>query len=168
MAMNPRKSLEKKETPQKMEIWDPFSEMRPFGSMMSRLFENLGEGRSFPYLGMQLEGGRATWFPAVNVQATEKEYLFTADVPGLQKGNIGVEIEGGILKISGERKTEKEEKGKNYLRREQVEGRFDRSFSLPDDAATQGVKAEYKNGILTVRLPRSEEKKVKSVKVNIE
>jgi HSP20 family protein len=132
-------------------------EMTSLQRTMSRLFG-----------GFDLEGGRAGYFPAVDVAETEKEYVFTADVPGLQKDDVHVEVDKGLLKIRGERKEHKEEKGKNFLRKEHFYGSFNRIFPLPADAKTDNVKADYKNGVLTVRVVRAEELKPKSVKIDVQ
>ena len=166
--MAEKKEIARKEVSPGWGLWDPFEELSGWQRAMSRLFGDVFNGGRLRELGFDLEGGRAGWFPAVDVEETDKEYLFTADIPGLEKDDVNVEVEKGLLKIRGERKEEKEEKGKNFLRKEHFYGRFDRSFPLPADAKTEDVKADYKKGVLTIHVPRAEELKPKTVKVNIE
>lgn len=165
---------EKKEIAKREEVrpswalWDPFQEMSGLQRAMSHMFGDFFNGGRFKDWGFDLEGGRAGWFPAVDVEEKDKEYVFTADVPGLQKDDVNVEIDKGLLKIRGERKEDKEEKGKNFLRKEHFYGSFNRVFPLPTDAKTDDVKADYKNGVLTIRVARAEELKPKSVKINVQ
>ena len=158
----------RKESRPSWALWDPFTEVRGLQRAMSHLFGDYFNGGRFSDWGFDLEGGKAGWFPAVDVQETDKEYVFTADVPGLSKDDVNVEVEKGLLKIRGERKEDKEEKGKNYLRKEHFYGSFNRNFPLPADAKTEDVKADYKNGVLTIRVARTEELKPKSVKINVQ
>jgi HSP20 family protein len=106
--------------------------------------------------------------PAIDVQQTDKEYTLKADLPGVEKKDISVQVRDNILTVSGERKSEKEEKGKNYLRREHSYGSFSRSLSLPNDVKTSEIKAAYKDGVLSLKIPRVEGAKPHNVKVEIE
>ena len=160
--MTEKKEIAKKEGP------DPFEEMRGFRHALSHLFGDFFNGGRLADWALDLDGGRASWFPAVNVEETDKEYVFTADVPGLQKDDLNVEVDKGLLKIRGERKESKEEKAKGYIRKEQFYGSFNRAFALPNDAKTDDVKADYRNGVLTIRLARAEALKPKNVKINIQ
>src|SRR5438445_7792369 len=105
--------------------------------------------------------------PVADVTKDEKEYLIKAELPELKKEDVKVTVENGVLTISGERKFEKEEKKKKYHRVERGYGSFVRSFSLPDDADANKVKAEFKNGMLTIHLPKNEKAKPKQIEVNV-
>ncbi|OVE75528.1 hypothetical protein BVX98_07370 [bacterium F11] len=147
-------------------FWDPFNAMKDFQSSFTDLFDRFW-GRS-PFVNMthDMDGGSA-WMPAVDVESTDKDYSFSVEVPGLSKEDVHVDVQDGVLKIAGERKTEKEEKKKNFLRKEQFYGTFSRSFSLPSDAKADGIQANYKDGILKVTVPRSEEAKPKRIDVKV-
>jgi HSP20 family protein len=90
-----------------------------------------------------------------------------ADLPDLQEKDIDVRVENNTLTIRGERKFEKEVSEDNYLRVERAYGSFMRSFSLPNTVKTEGIRAEYRNGALTVRMAKREESKAKQVKINV-
>lgn len=108
------------------------------------------------------------WTPAVDILETENELVVKADLPNVDMKDIHVEIENGTLTLKGERKFEKEEKETGYHRIERSYGSFARYFSLPDTVEADKVKAEYKNGVLTVTLPKKEIAKPRSIKVQVE
>jgi HSP20 family protein len=144
--------------------WEPLREMEDFQNRLSTLFgrplrRTNGHGRE--------EITLADWMPLADITEDEKEYLIKAELPELKKEDVKVTVENGVLTISGERKFEKEEKKKKYHRVERGYGTFMRSFTLPDDADGNKVKAEFKNGLLTVRLPKSEHAKPKQIEVNV-
>jgi HSP20 family protein len=109
----------------------------------------------------------AEWSPLVDITEDEKGYLIKAEVPDVKKENIKLTVQDDVLTISGERKSEKEEKGKKYHRVERTYGSFMRSFTLPEDADGSKVSAEYKDGMLNVHLPKSEMAKPKSIEVKV-
>lgn len=109
----------------------------------------------------------ADWAPTADISEDENEYVIKAELPELKKEDVKVTVENGVLTISGERKFEKEEKNKKYHRVERAYGRFARSFALPGDADASKVKAEFKDGMLTVHLPKSEKAKPKQIEVKI-
>jgi HSP20 family protein len=139
--------------------WEPFRGISTLQDQVNRLFENSFDGRS--------ESSIASWAPAVDVHETENELVVTADIPGVNEKDVDVRVENNMLTISGERKTETNVKDDNYLRVERSYGSFSRSFSLPNTVNTEGIAAEYKNGVLSVRLPKREETKPRQVKVNV-
>jgi HSP20 family protein len=146
-------------------LWDPIRELEEMQNRLSSLL-----GRRLPLL---REGGEedftvTEWSPAVDIAEDDKEYIVKAELPGLNKENIKVSVEGGVLSIAGERKVEKEEKNKKYHRIERSYGSFTRSFTLPDDASGEKVNAEFKDGVLKVHLPKEEKAKSKSVEVKID
>ena len=109
----------------------------------------------------------AEWSPLVDISEDEKEYVVKAELPEMKKEDVKLTVQDNVLCISGERKSEKEEKGKKYHRIERAYGSFMRSFTLPEDADGTRVAAEYKDGILTVHVPKSEKAKPKSIEVTV-
>jgi HSP20 family protein len=109
----------------------------------------------------------ADWVPSVDVSETEGEYQIKAEIPDVKKENVKVTLEDGVLTIQGERRQEKDEKDKKYHRVERSYGSFVRSFTLPDLVDEEGVKAEFKDGILNLQLPKSEKAKPKAIEVKV-
>jgi len=144
--------------------WDPFKEMEDLQSRFVKLF-----GLAPPRLG---NGGKelmtvSEWAPLVDIIEDEKEYLVKADLPDVKKEDVKVIVENGVLTITGQRKSEKEEKDKKYHRVERSYGNFLRSFALPDGADGSKVNAEFKDGVLKVQLPKSEKVKPKAIEVKV-
>ncbi|RKY60288.1 MAG: Hsp20/alpha crystallin family protein [Candidatus Latescibacterota bacterium] len=108
------------------------------------------------------------WTPKVDVAETDDAVVVTAELPGMEKDDIKVSIENNVLTISGEKKQEKEEKDRTYHWSERVYGRFSRSFTLPARVDANKVKAVYKNGVLTLTLPKVEEAKPKQIEITTE
>jgi len=141
--------------------WEPFRGLNTLQEQVNRLFdEGLHRARTS-------QTDLATWSPAVDIYEAENELVVKADLPGLQEQDIDVRVENNTLTIRGERKFENEVSEENYLRVERAYGAFTRSFSLPNTINTEAIQAEYRNGTLTVRLPKREESKPKQIKVNI-
>jgi len=141
--------------------WELFRNVNSLQEQFSRLFDT-----SFP--GRSSESDLTTWAPAVDIQETENELMLKADLPGIEEKDIDVRIENNTLTIRGERKFEKQVNEDNYLRVDRSYGSFSRSFSLPNTINTEAINAEYKNGVLTVQMPKRAESKPKQVKVNVE
>ena len=109
----------------------------------------------------------AEWAPLVDIAEDDKEYLVKAELPEISRDQIKVTVENGMLVISSERKLEKEEKGRKFHRIERAYGRFVRSFGLPDDADPEKVKADFKDGLLTVHVAKSEAARPKQIEVKV-
>jgi HSP20 family protein len=109
----------------------------------------------------------AQWSPLVDITEDEKEYLIKAELPDIKKEDVRLTVENDVLAISGERKFEKEEKGRKYHRIERAYGSFVRRFSLSEDADARNVTADFKNGVLQVHLPKSVKAKQKAVEIKI-
>lgn len=109
----------------------------------------------------------AEWIPLVDITEDDKEYLITAELPEVKKEDVRVTVENGVLTISGERKFEKEEKNKKYHRVERSYGSFARTFALPDDGDAAKVNAEFKDGLLKVRVAKSEAARPKQIEVKV-
>jgi HSP20 family protein len=113
------------------------------------------------------ESALTTWAPAVDIYETPNELVVKADLPDVNEKDIDVRVENNLLTIRGERKFEKSVSEENYLRVERTYGSFSRSFSLPNTVNAEAIGAEYKNGVLTVTLPKREESKPRQVKVTV-
>jgi HSP20 family protein len=107
------------------------------------------------------------WTPLADITEDDKEYIVKTELPGMRKEDVKVTVENGVLTISGERKFEKEEKKKKYHRVERGYGTFMRSFSLPDDANFNKVNAEFRDGVLTVHVQKSERAQPKQIEVKV-
>jgi len=107
------------------------------------------------------------FMPRVDIVEDKEKLNLLVELPGMEKDEIKVLVEDGILTISGERKMENEEKDKNYIRTERFYGSFSRSFTLPDNLDSEKISADYKNGILNISLARAEKAKPKEIKVDI-
>ena len=142
--------------------WDPFRELESMSDRLNRVF-------SRPTLSTS---GRealtvADWLPTVDISETDSEYLIKAELPEVKKEDVKVTVENGVLTLQGERRQEKEEKGKKYHRVERSYGSFVRSFTLPESVDESAVKAEYKDGMLNLHLPKTEKVKPKSIDVKV-
>jgi HSP20 family protein len=109
----------------------------------------------------------AQWSPVVDITEDDREYLIKAELPEVKKEDVKVTVENGVLTLTGERKFEREEKGRKYHRVERAYGSFTRSFSVPEDADETKVSAEFKDGVLTVRLGKNEKARPKSIEVKV-
>jgi HSP20 family protein len=107
------------------------------------------------------------WAPVVDIQETEKEYLLKAELPEIAKEDVKVTIEEGVLTLQGERKQEKEEKGKKFHRTERSYGTFLRTFTVPEDADATKVAADFKDGMLRIHLPKTEKPRPKAIEVKV-
>ena len=140
--------------------WDPFRNFTAFQDQFNRMFESSVKGG-------QDNSTLKTWAPAVDIYETENELVLKADLPDVEEKDIDVRVENNMLTIRGERKLEESVKEDNYLRVERTYGSFSRSFSLPNTVNTEAIEASYKNGVLTVQLPKSAESKPKQVRINV-
>lgn len=148
--------------------WNPFREMDELHTRLNALV-----GRAFGRVPMRGESDTdeaitlSAWAPLVDISEDDKEYVIKAELPEVLKEELKVTVEDGVLTISGERKFEKQEKTRRYHRVERAYGSFARSFTVPDDADPARVHAEFKDGVLNVRLEKSEKAKPKSIEVKV-
>jgi HSP20 family protein len=143
--------------------WDPFRELE---ELQNRLIS----GRRLPLLKGDAdveELALTTFTPRVDIAEDDKEYVVNVELPGVKKEEVKVSIENGVLTISGERKTEKEEKGKKFHRVEQTYGTFLRSFTLPESSSGEKISADFKDGILKVHVPKEEKARTKAIEVKV-
>ena len=144
-----------------VDSWEPLQGLNTLQEQVNRLFEdNFTRSRSG-------QAELASWAPAVDIYETENELVVKADLPDVQEKDIDVRVENNTLTIHGERKFENDVHQDNYLRVERAYGTFTRSFSLPNTVHTEGIRAEYRNGVLSVRMPKREESKPKQIKISV-
>jgi len=122
--------------------------------------------RFFNNFNLNLEESDTVWTPRVDVSENEKEYTIVAELPGLKKEDIHVNVENGYLKILGEKKSEEKTEGKNYHQIERKYGKFERSFRLPKLVKSGEIKAKYENGVLMLSIPKSEQTVAKQIEIN--
>ncbi|MBS1840220.1 MAG: Hsp20/alpha crystallin family protein [Acidobacteria bacterium] len=139
--------------------WESFNRNAGLESQVSRIFGEL--------LGRTQESNLTTWAPAVDIFESEHELVVKADLPDVKPEELDIRVENNILTIRGERKFEKKVDEKNYLRVERSYGSFARSFSLANTVNSEAIKADYKDGVLTLTIPKREEAKPKQIKVNV-
>jgi HSP20 family protein len=141
---------------------DPFRELEEMSSRLNRFFAH-------PFA-RKLNGDGEDlmdWAPAVDISETDGEYLLKADLPEVNKADVKVDIVNGTLRVQGERKQEKEEKGRKYHRLERAYGRFERDLALPGDVDASKITAEFKDGVLRVHMPKSPEAKPTAIDVKV-
>ncbi len=141
--------------------FEPFRGLSNLHEQVNRLFnETISPGRGE-------ESALTIWAPAVDIYETQNELMVKADLPGMQEKDIDVRVENNLLTIRGTRQFEKNISEDNYLRIERSYGSFSRSFALPNTVSAESIHAEYKDGVLTVTLPKREESKPRQVKINV-
>ena len=142
---------------QPMSVW-PNQPLVQFHREIDRMFDNLWRNFGMPAVPAygQIQGQMADTIlkPSVNIAATDKEYTVTVEVPGVDRNEVTLELADNRLIIKGEKKSEKEDKGKQYYRVERSYGSFRRTLSLPEDADRDAIDASFKDGILTITMPR--------------
>ena len=144
--------------------WEPFKEMDDLQTQFAKYF---GLKPTRVANGDKEVMAVAEWAPSVDISEDDKEWIVKAELPEVKKEDVKVTVENNVLSITGERKFEKEEKNKKYHRIERSYGNFFRSFTLPNSVDGSKVNAEFKDGLLKVRLPKSESAKPKSIDVKV-
>lgn len=140
----------------------PMREMDLFSDRMNDIFGTT----FFPRLGVKDESGIGNWTPAVDIFEKNGKTTIKAELPGVDKKDVNVDVKEGVLTLSGERSYENEVKEENFYKKERAYGRFNRSFSLPEGLDPDMINAEFKDGILTIEMPQSKEKEPKKISVN--
>ena len=146
-------------------LWDPFRDLRDISERVNRAFAVDPSARQGADLGQSLTG--IDWAPSVNISETDKAYLIRADLPDVKKEDVSVKCEDRTLTLQGERKQHKAEDNERFHRVESSYGRFMRSFVLPEDADEAGIEATFKDGALSVRVPRSQQKPPKARQISV-
>jgi HSP20 family protein len=139
--------------------WDPGRELDSLQSDMNRLFDSFFGGRTPTGV------GNRRWMPAMDLVETDETLILRADLPGLGKDDVEIEVKDNVLTVSGERKTEHEEKAEGFYRAERAFGRFSRSLSLPEGIDADRVSASFDRGVLEVKIPKPEERKPHRVQI---
>ena len=143
--------------------WDPFRDLNLLQDRMNRLFDDAGRGWR-----ADEPAATTTWSPAVDIFETEGEIIVKAELPGMERKEITLHLENNVLSLRGERKFEKETKDENYHRIERSYGAFSRSFSIPATVDDENIRAEYKDGVLNIVLPKKEQARAKQIKIAAE
>jgi HSP20 family protein len=136
--------------------WDPYRELASMPDRFQRLFRRDRDE----------EISLGTWIPPVDIMEEKDRILLTAELPGFKENDIEVQMEGGVLTIRGERKSEAEKEGRKYHRVERVYGQFVRSFTLPNNVDREHIKATFDRGLLKIEMPKSEEAKPRQIKIS--
>ena len=145
--------------------WEPFRDLASLQDRMNRLFDesfrgiNRGAGEEDWALG--------AWAPAVDIYEKDGNIVLKAELPGLDPKDVEVRVENNILTLRGERKLDEEVQKDNYHRVERSYGNFTRSFTLPNVVDTEKIKAEFKDGVLRMTLPKKEEAKPKQISISV-
>lgn len=145
--------------------WDPFRDLLSLQERMNRLFEESFSKVKYPADESVFSG---TWIPPVDIYETEEEMVMKAEIPGMKKEDITIEVKDNILTLKGERKIQKNVKEENYHRLERNYGRFQRYFNLPFEVETDKIQAIYKDGVLEVTLPKAERIKPTQIEIKVE
>ena len=140
--------------------FEPFRGVTSLQGQINRLFSEAFDRTSE-------EGSLTPWAPAVDIYETEHELVVKADLPDVRPEDLDIRVENNILTIRGERKFEKKVAEDKYLRVERAYGSFSRSFSLANTVNTEAIKADYKDGVLALSIPKREEAKPKQIKVQV-
>ena len=141
--------------------WDPWQEIED-------MFDRYSRAVGMPRGGNQELATTSDWAPRVDIAETDKEFVIKAEIPEVKKEDVKVTVDNGVLTIRGERKQEKEEKGKKFHRVERRYGSFARSFTLPGNVDTTNIKASFKDGMLNLQIQKTEEVKSKAIHVKVE
>jgi len=144
--------------------WEPARELHTMQSELNRLFGTFFDS---PTPGNGRRAAVRSWIPAMDVVENDNEYVLRADLPGLSEGDVNVELDDNVLRISGERKSEHEERKDSYYRAERAYGRFSRSLTLPEGVSADGIKANFDNGVLEVRIEKPEQRKPQKVAISV-
>ncbi|MEK0446984.1 MAG: hypothetical protein RLZZ399_2305 [Verrucomicrobiota bacterium] len=153
---------------------DLFRELEGIERRLENLFERNPAGALSPFqnfgpfprdTGELLSSG--VWVPTVDISEDDRQYVLKADLPEIPKADVKVSVREGTLEISGERKAEKEEKGRRYHRIERSYGAFQRAFTLPPGVEAEKARADFSEGVLTIRIPKSEKASTKAIEVKV-
>ena len=142
--------------------WNPWREMPAVPGRLNRFFDD-------PFLRLSRladDSEMGMWNPVVDLYEKDDHYMIKAELPGVDKNDIKIDLKDRRLTLSGERSYDNEVKEENYYRRERTYGKFQRAFTLPEDVDSEEIKAEYKDGVLQIEVPKPEEKKARQVTVH--
>ena len=140
--------------------WDPFRDLNLLQDRMNRLFEDANRNWK-----SDEPASTTTWSPAVDIFETESEIVVKAEVPGMDRKDITLNLENNVLTLRGERRFLKETKDENYHRIERSYGGFSRAFSIPVTVDDEKIRADYQDGVLKIVLPKKEQLRPKQIKI---
>ena len=144
--------------------WDPFRDVAVLQDRINRIFsESFGGSRE-----LDDDGGLYDWRPPVDIYETGAGFVLKVELAGVEKEDVSVEVKDNVLTLKGERLLDPEIKDEQYYRKERTFGKFQRSFTLQDSIRPEQVKASFKNGVLTITVPRPAQEKAKQITVNID
>ncbi len=141
--------------------WNPWREMVTLQNRFNRLLDD-------PFFRTERENAEdvGTWYPAVDMFENDDSFVIKAELPGMEKKDISVDVKDRVLTLTGERNHDNEVKEKNYYRRERSYGKFQRSFMLPADVDPDKIKADFKNGLLKIEVPKPEGQTPKQITIH--
>ena len=140
--------------------WEPFREMED-------MFDRYTRAVGWPRRGNQELSESSDWAPRVDIAETDQSFTIKAEIPEVKREDVKVTVDGGVLTIRGERKQEKEEKGRKFHRIERYFGSFARSFTLPDNVDESKIEATFNDGMLNLKIPKTEAAKPKAIEVKV-
>jgi HSP20 family protein len=143
--------------------WEPAREINSLQQEMNRLFSTFFDTPT----GSVANGGARRWIPAMDLVETEDHFVLRADLPGVPEEDVQIELEDNVLTVSGDRKTEHEERKEGYYRVERATGAFRRSLTLPEGVDADAIAARFDKGVLEVRIPKPEERKPRRVQIQV-
>ncbi|HLR33552.1 MAG TPA: Hsp20/alpha crystallin family protein [Fodinibius sp.] len=135
---------------------------RPGGNLMSKRFSDIMD----EFFNDAVHARRNSFTPGIDVSESDNQFLISAELPGMKKEDITIDLENGRLTISGERNFKEEEEGKKFHRVETQYGSFSRSFQLPDSIDEESIEASYKDGLLNISINKDEEKAKKQIEIS--
>ena len=141
--------------------WSPWREMTTLQNRFNRMFDD-----PFFRIGKLDDDSMGMWNPKVDLYEKDDNFVIKAELPGVVKKDITIDLKDRILTLSGERSYDNDVKEENYYRRERSYGKFQRAFTLPADVDSDKIKAEFKDGVLQVEVPKPEEQKPKQVTIH--
>lgn len=142
--------------------WNPRRELFGLHNSINRMFDNFISPTVRSDEALSVWG----WNPVVDIYENEKNIVITAELPGVDKKDMTVDVKGRVLTLKGERSTDNEVKEDNYYRQERCYGKFERCFTLPVEIDPEKIKADYKDGVLKIDIPKAEESKPKQVTIH--
>jgi HSP20 family protein len=145
--------------------WEPVRDMVSLQDRMNMLFNQSFRGINRG--GAEEDWAQGAWSPAVDIYEKDGNIVLKAELPGIEAKNVGVTVENNILTLRGERQFDQEVQRENYQRVERSNGTFTRSFTMPTVVDTEKIKAEFKDGVLRMTLPKKEEAKPKQISINV-
>jgi HSP20 family protein len=150
--------------------WNPIRDLASWSTDFSAMQREINRMFDSVLRGSSVDDGTygpSIWSPAVDITEKEGEYLVNVELPGVDRDDVKITLESNILTVKGEKKQEKEEKGENYHRVERSYGSFQRSFTLPTTVKNDKIDASFRDGVLTILLPKEGEAKPKLIEVKV-